>query len=152
MAIPLSFKPAPVDPRAELMKQLQAAPQEHAEALLVLFQTLQTAHDKGVLDLVHGLIGGKDIIATELAAGMKSTEGVNALRNAIALGRILSSLDPDLLQRLSEGFGKSAAEAAAEQEPPSLWQLFKRATSKDARRGMSFGVRLLTSLGRATRQ
>ncbi|MDE1160835.1 MAG: DUF1641 domain-containing protein [Acidobacteriaceae bacterium] len=150
MAVKLAFTPAPIDPKTELMKQLEAAPREHAEALLELFRTLQTAHDQGVLGLANGLIGGKDAIATEVAKGMNTTEGVSAIRNAIALAKIAGSIDPDLLQRITDGLAQSSAEATAEKEPPSLWQLFKRAISKDARRGMSFGVRLLVSLGRAT--
>ncbi|MDE1154304.1 MAG: DUF1641 domain-containing protein [Acidobacteriaceae bacterium] len=152
MAVPISFKPAPVDPRLELMKQLEAAPKEHAEALLELFRTLQTAHDKGILGLAHGLIGGKDVIAAELGKGMKSEEGIAGIRNAIAMARILGSLDPDVLQKIADGFGETVAAASAEKEPPGMWEIFKRATSKDARRGMSFGLRMLSALGRATQK
>ncbi len=60
MANPLIFKPAAVDPKTELNRRLAAAPTEHAEALLVAWDILQTAHDEGVLDTLHGLIGAKD--------------------------------------------------------------------------------------------
>ena len=60
MAIPLRFKPLPVDPKRELQRQLAAAPTEHAEALLVLWNLLETAHQKGILDLVDGMISAKD--------------------------------------------------------------------------------------------
>lgn len=148
MAVKLSFTPTPVDPRDELMKQLEAAPREHAEALLELFRTLQTAHDKGILGLANGLIGGKDVIATELARGMNTPEGVNAIRNAIALAKLAGSLDPALLDSLSQGMQQASRQATEEAEPPSLWQILKRAMGKDARRGMSFGVGMLEALGR----
>jgi hypothetical protein len=67
MANPIPFKPALVDPRTELTRRLEAAPTEHAEALLVAWNILQTAHDEGVLDTVHGLIGAKDTIFAKLA-------------------------------------------------------------------------------------
>jgi hypothetical protein len=36
-----------------------------------------------------------------------------------------------------------------EQKPPSLWQIAKRATSEDGRRGLSFMTLLLTGFGRS---
>jgi uncharacterized protein YjgD (DUF1641 family) len=151
MAVPITFKPAPVDPRAELMREVERAPKEHAEALLTLWATLQTAHDKGILDLVHGLMGGRDIIASEVAKGMKSTDVVNAMRNMIALSRVLAALDPEALDKITKGMPDALASTASEAKPPSLWQLFKRVTSEDGRRGLSFATRLLTGLGSATK-
>ena len=150
MAIPINFKPAEVDPRAELMRRIESAPRDHAEALLVAWSTLQTAHDKGILDLMQGLMSGRDIIATEMAKGMKSGEMVRVVRNGIALGGLLATLDPEALQRLSSGVSESMAEQP-EKEPPSLWQLFKRVSSEDGRRGLSLMTRLLTGVGRSVK-
>lgn len=150
MAIPIPYRRPEVDPHTELMRQLEAAPRDHAEALLVAWQLLQTAHDKGLLDLAHGLMGGRDHVALEMGRAMKSGEVVNLVRNSIALGGLLASLDPERLHRLSQEFGKAYAEKP-EEKPPSLWQLFKRATSEDGRRGLAFFTRLLTGVGSATR-
>ena len=40
-------------------------------------------------------------------------------------------------------------EHQAEREAPSLWQLAKRATSEDSRRGLSFMTLVLSGLGRS---
>jgi uncharacterized protein YjgD (DUF1641 family) len=176
MAHPIEFKPAPVDPRQELMRQVEAAPQEHAEALLAAWGLLQTAHDQGILDLAQGLMGGKDIIAGKLAEAANLPESMAAIRNGIALARVLASIDPDMLQRLAKTLdessretlereniaakhGEKAAEAHAAghgrkkagDKPPSLWQIGKMAASADGRRGMGFGMKLLTALGRASK-
>jgi len=151
MAHPLTFKPAPVDPHRELMNLVESAPRDHAEALLDLWELLQTAHDKGILDLAEGLIAGKDIIAGKLAEGAALPESVAAIRNGIAMARILGSLDPDMLQRLARGLDEAHLQHRKEQKPPSLWQLFRRSTSAEARRGLSFLTLLLSALGRATR-
>ena len=172
MAHPITFKPAPVDPHQELMKRLDAAPRQHAEALLVAWDLLQTAHDQGILDLAQGLIGGKDMIAGKLAEAANLPESLAAIRNGIALARVLSALDPDMLQRLAKGLDeqsrataerekvaalhgeKSAAaqeKKKAEAKPPSLWQIMKMAMSADARRGLGFGVKMLVAFGKATK-
>jgi uncharacterized protein YjgD (DUF1641 family) len=166
MAHPITFKPAAIDPHMELMKRVDAAPREHAEALLVAWDLLQTAHDQGILDLAQGLIGGKDIITGKLAEAANLPESVAAIRNGMALARILGSLDPDMLQRLSKGLDDQAKKKLEHEkeravhggpkskadEPPSLWQILKRSTSKDGRRGMAFLTDLILSLGRAVKE
>lgn len=148
MAIPIRFQPAEVDPRAELMRRVESAPRDHAEALLVAWSTLQTAHDKGILDLMQGLMSGRDVIATEMAEAMKSGEMVRMVRNGIALGGLLAALDPETLSRLSTSVSESMAEKP-EKEPPSLWQIFRRVSSEDGRRGLALVTRLLTGVGRS---
>ena len=139
------------DPQQELERRLARAPREHAEALLVAWDLLQTAHDKGILDLAQGLVGGRDIIATELAAAANTPESISAVRNLIAIGRILASLDPGMLDHLAKALDVAARQKQVEERPPSLWRLFRRMTSDDGRRGISFVTTVLTGLGRSTK-
>ena len=76
MANPIKFTPR-VDVKKELQRQLDAAPLEHAEAMLVCYDLIQTAHDNGTLDLVQGLIGGRDIIAGKLAEAIVLPESID---------------------------------------------------------------------------
>jgi uncharacterized protein YjgD (DUF1641 family) len=147
MAHPITFKPQPVDPQRELQRRLEAAPQEHAEALLGAWDLLQAAHDQGLLDLAEGLIGGRDAIAGRLAAAAREPESIVALRNLMALGRLLGSVDPELLQRLA----RETSVARVEEKPLSLWQMLRRVASQDGRRGLTAAVNLLTAFGRASR-
>ena len=148
MANPLQFKVV-VDPKRELQRRLDDAPVEHAEALLVGYDILQRAHDNGLLDLVHGLVGGRDIIAAKLAEYGKLPGGVAAIRNLLAAGKILMALDPETLDQLSKSIVTATGQHKAETRPPSLWQLAKRATSEDSRRGLSFMTLLLGAIGRS---
>ena len=150
MANPIHFK-ARVDPRLELERQLAAAPIEHAESLLVCYDILKTAHANGTLDLVNGLIGGRDIVAGKLAEYAKLPGGVAAIRNLLAAAKILMALDPETLDNLSKSIVTATGEHRAEQRPPSLWQLAKRATSEDGRRGLSFMTLLLGAVGKSLR-
>ncbi len=150
MAHPISFTPQPVDPHLELMRKLEAAPKEHAEALLGLWDTLQTAHDQGILDLVHGLIGGRDIIAGKLASALVMEESVNAVRNLIALGRIAAALDPEVLHRLAKAMDQGMQGPHPDGDTPSMFRILRQATSPAGKRGLSFAVQLLVALGTAT--
>lgn len=152
MAIPISFKPLPVDPHLELERRLASAPREHAEALLVVFDILQAAHENGTLDAVHGLVFARDKIAGRLAEYAGTPEGKTALLNLLELVKILASLDPEVLKPLVGAMQKTADEHREEKDPPSTWQLFRRATSEDGRRGLSFATLLLTNLGRSLKR
>jgi uncharacterized protein YjgD (DUF1641 family) len=151
MATPITFKPQPVDPHKELMRKVAEAPREHAEALLVAWDTLQTAHDQGILEIMKGLMSGRDTIATMVAEGVNKPEGITALRNGIAAVRMLGSLDPDMLHRLSKNLDDASKGHKQEEKPPSLWQLFRRLTAEDARRGISYATWMLAAIGRATK-
>src|SRR5438270_7509107 len=133
MANPIPFKPTPVDPRTEMERRLAAAPTEHAEAILVAWDILQSAHDQGLLDAFHGLITAKDFVIGKLAAYAALPEGVAGVRNLIAAARILAAIDPEVLDGLSKAVASASAEHRVEQKPPSLWQLARRANTEDRR-------------------
>ncbi len=145
MANPIAFKPVPVDPRAGLMKRLEAAPKEHAEALLVGYDLLQAAHDQGILDLMHGLVYAKNTIFEHVAEGAKMQESVDALRNLISLGKILGAMEPETLSCVVSAMSTTSKPKA--EEPLSMWGLFKKVSSREGRRGLSMGVELLVALG-----
>jgi|SRR5579864_5380008 len=153
MAAPLTFQPNPVDPQKELMRRVEEAPREHAEALLATWDLLQTAHDQGILDLAQGLIGGRDIIAAKLAEAANTPDGVNVLRNMIAFGRIVASIDPEMLYKVSRALDRNPPRVrSAEEKPPSLLSLFRQFRAEDTRRGLAYGLDLLSVLGAATRE
>jgi uncharacterized protein YjgD (DUF1641 family) len=149
MANPLKFRPPAVDPRTELNRRLATAPEEHAEALLVAWDLLQAAHDQGILDAFHGLIAAKDTVFGTLADYAKLPESIAGIRNVIALMKMLAAIDPETLMNLSESLDDANRQYQAEQKPPSLWQLARRANTDDSRRGLSFLTLLLSVLGRS---
>lgn len=147
MANPIAFKPK-VDPKYELDRQLAAAPSSHAEELLVVYDILKAAHANGTLDLINGLIGGRDIIAGKLAEAAKLPGGINAIRNLLAASKVLMALDPETLDHVTKALVTATGNHKNEQQAPSLWQLALRATSEDSRRGLSLLTLMLSGLGR----
>ncbi len=151
MANPLPFR-VHVDPKLELQRQLDAAPIENAEALLVGYDILKTAHANGTLDLINGLVGGRDVIVATLVDYAKLPGGIAAIRNLLEAGKIFTMLDPETLEHVFSALTEAAAQHRAEAKPPSLWQLARRATSEDSRRGLSFMTLLLGAIGKSLRQ
>ncbi|HSU19668.1 MAG TPA: DUF1641 domain-containing protein [Acidobacteriaceae bacterium] len=150
MAHQITFKPEPVNERKELMQQVQEAPRQHAEALLAAWDLLEASHEKGILDMAQGLIGARDMIAGKLSEAANSADGVNAVRNLIALGRILAAIDPDMLYRVSKALDRHAP--TMRQNPPSLFSLIRQFRAEDTRRGLAYGLELLAVVGAATRE
>ncbi len=149
MAKPITFKPKTVDFKADLMKRLDQAPEEHAAALLAAYDVLEAAHEKGLLDLLHGMIESKDKIITTLAYFASQPEGIAGIRNLLTAAKILTELNPEVLDHISKVMANATEEHKREQKPPSLFQLAKRATSEDSRRGLSFLTLALSGLGKS---
>ena len=149
MANPLSFTPKPVDPRLELQRRLDAAPIQHGEAMLVAWDLLQTAHDEGLLDLIHGLVGAKDTIAGKLAEYGRLPEGVAAIRNLMGVAKLLTVIDPDVLLALTKSLESANTLHQQEYNPPGLFTLARRAVSSDSRRALSLMTLILGEVGRS---
>ena len=145
MANPIAFTPKPIDPREGLRKKLEAAPMEHAEALLVGYDLIQAAHDEGILDLLHGMVKHKNTVFEHVAMGAKKQESIDALRNLISLGKVLTAIEPETMSCIAAAL--STASGPKPEEPATMWQLFKRAGSKEGRRGLTLVVELLVALG-----
>ena len=152
MAKPIAFKPITVDFKADLQKRLEKAPDEHAAALLAAYDVLEAAYDQGLLDILHGLIASKDTIITTLSRYAGQPEGIAGIRNLLTAAKILTEFDPEVLDQVSKAMASATEEHRREQTPPSLFQLAKRATSEDSRRGLSFMTLMLSSFGRSLKR
>jgi uncharacterized protein YjgD (DUF1641 family) len=141
MAVAVDFREfRPTDRREDLIRRVEQAPTEHAEAVLATYDILQRLHEKGLLDLINGLLSAGDTVVNHMVNVVSSKEMVTALRIGLIFSSVLSSIDADALHSALAGPGK---------ETPSLLTLGKQATSKDARRGMAAAVGLLNVFGAA---
>jgi uncharacterized protein YjgD (DUF1641 family) len=141
MAIAVNFREfTPNNSRNDLIRRVQQAPVEHAEAVLAAYDLLQRLHEKGIIDLLSGLLSAGDTVVERVVDVISSREMVATLRMALMLSNLLNSINPDELHTVISNAGK---------ETPSLFAMGKQATSKDARRGMAAAVSLLELLGRA---
>jgi uncharacterized protein YjgD (DUF1641 family) len=141
MAVAVDFRSfTPVDARVDLIKKVEGAPVEHAEAVLAGYELLQQLHEKGILELLTGLLTAGDTVVNHVVGIISSPQAVTATRLGLMMVNLLGSIDADKI---------STALAAGSKEPPSLLAIGKQATSKEARRAMAVGLGLLTAFGEA---
>ena len=141
MAVAVDFREfTPVDSRQDLIRRVEQAPAEHAEAVLATYDLLERLHRTGLLDLLNGLLSAGYTVVNDVVDVVSSKEMVTALRMGLILSNLLSSIDADALHAVIAEAGKEA---------PSLLALGKQAASKDARRGMAAAVGLLSVFGAA---
>jgi uncharacterized protein YjgD (DUF1641 family) len=141
MAVAVDYRVfTPRNSREDLIRKVEQAPDAHAEAVLAAYDLLQRLHEKGVIDLLNGLLSAGDTVVERLVDVVSSREAVTALRIALIFSNVLSSIDPDKLHTAISTAGNDA---------PSLLAIGKQAASKDARRGMAAAVGLLSIFGEA---
>ena len=153
MARPILLELPPRDAREELRSRLEAAPVEHAEALLDSYELLQDLHDRGVFQLLRGALEASDKIVESAVDAARSDESIRVLRNAIILGKMLASINPDLLQSISAAVSETlGSQKKPAIEPPGLFSLLNQYRRKELRRSIALVNRFLESLGRQLRK
>jgi len=145
MAQPIEFQaPAAAPPNPE---RLQNAPAEHAEALLSAYELLQLLHDRGVLDLLRGLVGGGDELIGAFTAAVNTPEAIQGIRNFLLLTKFFASIPPDVLNSMADTVAAGARKEKARQAP-GLFRLLWRLRNENCRYAASIAIDLLEGLGR----
>lgn len=141
MAIPVDFRTyTPEDSRGDLVRRVENAPIEHAQAVLAAYELLERLNENGILDLLNGLLSASDTVVNQIVKLISAPEGVTALRAGLTFANLLRSFDANRLHELLMN---------ADPEPPSLFSVARQALSKDARRGIATAVGLLELFGAA---
>jgi len=149
MARPIPLHLAPHDPRRELDSRLQQARLEHAEALLAAYEVLQGLHDRGVLEVMRGTLGGSEKIVEQVVAVASGPEAIRASRNLLLLIRALGEIEPALLSDLTRAIPTALVQANAEEaKPPGLFKLVSTFWNRDFRRGLAAFNDLLMAFGK----
>jgi len=139
MAVAVEFRTyTPPDSRLDLVRRIESAPREHAEAVLEAYDVLQRLHDTGALGLVNGLLSAEDTVIAKVSDVVSSRQAVTALRIAMILGDVLTSIDAGSVH---------AAVTEAETRTPSFWKLLRTACSKEVRQAAGLGLSLAQILG-----
>ncbi len=149
MAKAVEIRPSPRPATEAIQQKLDAAPLQHAEAVLNAYRTLQTLHETKALDFVRGLLGAGDQVLTEVVSVATSAQSTRAIRNLLVLTDLLGQLSPEVLHRISAGVMPVLQEQHTTEPPSLLATSWKFATSKDVRRALAVGVAVLVAVGAA---
>jgi len=151
MARPIELMPSSATTgngaREELKRRLDAAPVEHAEAVLAAYELLQELHESGTLDVLRGVLGSGEQVVRHAVGLAVQPEAVNVLRNLLVLSKLLGDIDPEILHRVVSGV-PDAVSQRPEGDPPTLWAIFRRMSSKESRRALASAVAVLEGVGR----
>jgi uncharacterized protein YjgD (DUF1641 family) len=148
MAKPIALEIAPRDPKKELLLKLEQAPVEHAAAILDSYELLTALHEAGALELLRGAVSAKDEIVGSAVSAAQSAEAVHALRNAIAFGKMLGSINPELMQCIANSIGETlGSERRPVIDPPGLFSLLGQFRRPELRRSVALINRFLETLG-----
>jgi len=149
MAQPIHLHLAQRDPQRELNVRLQEAPAKHAEAVLAAYEVLQVMHDKGVLEVMRGTLGGGEKILEQVVAVTSGPDGIRASRNLLLIVKALAEIEPMLLSDLTRAIPRALEQANAEEnKPPGLIKLISTFWNRDFRRGLAAFNDLLMIFGR----
>jgi uncharacterized protein YjgD (DUF1641 family) len=141
--IPLTLTPKGAD-----ADRLADALDKHTDAIVSALELLQLLHDRGVLDLLRGLVGAGDQLAGILTAAAGAPESLRGMRNFILLTKFFASIPPDVLDSLV----RTAAEGATREKAhraPGVLQLLRRAGSENSRHAIAVTLDLLENVGKA---
>jgi uncharacterized protein YjgD (DUF1641 family) len=150
MARPIPLELPKRDPREELRSRLEQAPAEHAEALLAGLEVLQGLHDRGVLEVLRGVLDGGNKILEIVVQASQTPEAIRGIRSLIIMTKMVGSIDPELLKKFTEAVPDALAGAvkAQEKEPPGLWEALRILRGKNMRRGLAVMNSVLEALGK----
>lgn len=151
MARPIVLETPLRDPHQESVEHLHQAPEHHAEALLELMEVLEGLHQRGVLTVSRGLLAPGDKLMESAVDALDSPQVIRGFRNLISLAKTLGSIDPEIVQSIVLALAETAREPESAEQAPGTLSLVAQLRSKEARRGLGFATRFMTSLGRQLR-
>jgi len=146
MAQPIAFH-APAKPAPSNMERLRNAPAEHAEAVLSGYELLQILHDRGVLNLLRGLVGGGDALIGTITSAVDTPESIRAIRNFLLLTKFFANIPPDVLDSLVDTVN-AGAKREKTHKAPGLLRLFWRLRNEDSRHAASVALDLVEGFGK----
>lgn len=148
MARPITWDGTRGDAREALRKRIDEAPLEHAEALLDAYELLQQLHEAGVLRLMRGAVSAGDHMVDAAVGAAQSAEAIRAARNAIVLGKMLSAINPEILEGIAVAVGETLGSYKKPViEPPGMLSLLSQFRHKELRSSVALINRFLESLG-----
>jgi uncharacterized protein YjgD (DUF1641 family) len=124
------------------MRRLEAAPREHAEAILEAYALLEQLHSAKLIATANGLLSAGDVVVDRLTDVVSSPQAVTLLQVSLILGDVVTSLNATRVQEVV---------AQTKAATPSWFSLLRRLFSADTRRTLGLTLGLLEAVGNSLR-
>ena len=125
--------------------RLQNAPAEHADTVVSAYEP-QLLHHPSALNLLGGLLGGRDELSGTITAAMDTPESIPAILNFLRLTKFLASMPANVLDSLAKTV-RTGAERDMTYKVPGTLPLLWRLRNEDSRHAASVGPAFLEDLG-----
>jgi uncharacterized protein YjgD (DUF1641 family) len=119
----------------------------HEEAIQSALELLQLLHDRGVLNLLRGLVGAGDQVVDILTSAIDTREAIRGIRNFLLVTKIFASIPPEVLNSLIQA-AETSAEREKVQKAPSLLHLVRRLNSENCRHALAVTLDLVEGVGK----
>ncbi len=128
-------------------EHISQAADQHAEAIVSALEVLQLLHDRGVLNLLRGVLAAGDCVVESVTAAVDTPEAVRSIRNFILLTKFFGSIPPDVLSSLAQT-AIEGAEREKSHRAPGAWPLLRRLSSKNTRHALAVALDLVEAVGK----
>ena len=150
MARPIALDLPAYDPRIALQARLDAAPVEHAAALLSAYEVLQSLHDRGILEVMRGALDSGDKLLDIAVRAAEGGQSIRGIRNLLLLINMLGAIEPEVLKVFTEAAPQALKVMVRQPERPGLWRLVKDFLwNQDFRHGLAAVNTMLEMFGRS---
>jgi len=120
---------------------------KHADAIASSLELLQVLHDRGVLELLRGMVGAGDQLVGTVTAAVDTPDSMRAIRNFLLLTKFFGSIPPEVLSSVVHT-AVQGAEREKAKKAPGIFHLLRRALNPNSRHAMAVGLDLLESVGK----
>lgn len=149
MAKPIQLDFPTRDHQLELEHWLKEATVEHAAALIEFIDLIEEMHRHNVLNTLRGAVGAGDNIISTLSSAAAQPEAIRAMRNFIALSKLLGQIDPELIEAVQRSIPPALRDNRLRRgtRPPSLFALARTLWSPPVRRALMATGFILAGIG-----
>ena len=131
-----------------LQRNVNAADRaDHTDAVESAYEVLQLLHDRGVLNLLRGLLGAGDRVIDSLVEAVDTPDSIRAIRNFLLLTKFFSNIPPEVLSSLVQA-ATEGAKREKSHKAPGLFELYRKLRNEDTRHALAVTLDLLESVGK----
>lgn len=133
------------------LEELQSLLAEQDEAIENLLELTGELNDSGIIEALNAMVKTRETIA-KIAVEQTNRDPIkNLINHAINASAAISSISPEVTEKLTNGLKSGIAEAEQEMlndSKVSLFSLMKALNDPDVNRAVTFGLHFLKGMGK----